>query len=105
MFRIYGVSPSEWNGGFAYLKRLPVSYLKIDREFVQDIWHRDLGQHVVSAVVNPATAFGMRTVAEGAEDNATVEPLQNPGASYSWVTSLVVPHLRESHSTNNEPTN
>jgi EAL domain-containing protein (putative c-di-GMP-specific phosphodiesterase class I) len=37
---------------------------------------------VVSAVVNLATAFGMRTVAEGAEDNATVELLKNLGVNY-----------------------
>jgi PAS domain S-box-containing protein len=69
-------------GGFAYLKRLPVSYLKIDREFVQDICTETSSQHVVSAVVNLATAFGMRTVAEGAEDNATVELLKNLGVNY-----------------------
>jgi EAL domain-containing protein (putative c-di-GMP-specific phosphodiesterase class I) len=69
-------------GGFAYLKRLPVSYLKIDREFVQDICTEVSSQHVVSAVVNLAKAFGMHTVAEGAEDDATVELLKNLGVNY-----------------------
>jgi PAS domain S-box-containing protein len=69
-------------GGFAYLKRLAVSYLKIDREFVQDICTETSSQHVVSAVVNLAKAFGMRTVAEGAEDDATVELLKNLGVNY-----------------------
>ncbi len=69
-------------GGFAYLKRLPVSYLKIDREFVQDICTETSSQHVVSAVVNLAKAFGMHTVAEGAEDSATVELLKNLGVNY-----------------------
>ncbi len=68
-------------GGFAYLKRLPVSYLKIDREFVQDLCTEMSSQHVVSAVVNLAQAFGMRTVAEGAEDEATVELLRNLGVN------------------------
>ena len=69
-------------GGFAYLKRLPVSYLKIDREFVQDICTETSSQHVVSAVVNLAKAFGMHTVAEGAEDDATVKLLKNLGVTY-----------------------
>jgi PAS domain S-box-containing protein len=69
-------------GGFAYLKRLSVSYLKIDREFVQDLCREMSSQHVVSAVVNLAKAFGMRTVAEGAEDRATVELLKNLGVNY-----------------------
>ncbi len=69
-------------GGFAYLKRLPVSYLKIDREFVQDLCREMSSQHVVSAVVNLATAFGMLTVAEGAEDDATLGLLKKLGVNY-----------------------
>jgi EAL domain-containing protein (putative c-di-GMP-specific phosphodiesterase class I) len=69
-------------GGFAYLKRLPVSYLKIDREFVQDLCTEMSSQHVVSAVVNLATAFGMLTVAEGAEDDATLGLLKKLGVNY-----------------------
>jgi PAS domain S-box-containing protein len=69
-------------GGLAYLKRLPVSYLKIDREFVQDLCMEMSSQHVVSAVVNLAKAFGMLTVAEGAEDNATLSVLKNLGVNY-----------------------
>jgi EAL domain-containing protein (putative c-di-GMP-specific phosphodiesterase class I) len=69
-------------GGFAYLKHLPVSYLKIDREFVQDLCTEMSSQHVVSAVVNLATAFGMHTVAEGAEDHATLDLLKSLGVNY-----------------------
>ncbi len=58
-------------GGFAHLKRLAVSYLKIDREFVSDLVDEASSRHVVSAVVSLAHAFNMRTVAEGAEDDAT----------------------------------
>jgi PAS domain S-box-containing protein len=77
-------------GGFAYLKRLPVSYLKIDRDFVQDLCVETSSQHVVSAVVNLAKAFGMSTVAEGAEDNATVVLLKDLGVNY--VQGYVVGH-------------
>lgn len=92
-------------GGFAYLKRLPVSYLKIDREFVQDICTEVSSQHVVSAVVNLAKAFGMHTVAEGAEDDATVELLKNLGVNYvqGYVVGRPSPHER--HYRNNGPTN
>jgi PAS domain S-box-containing protein len=92
-------------GGFAYLKRLPVSYLKIDREFVQDLCIEMSSQHVVSAVVNLAKAFGMHTVAEGAEDDATVELLRNLGVNY--VQGFVVgrPALARETLMNNGPTN
>ncbi len=69
-------------GGFAYLKRLPVSYLKIDREFVSDLADEMSSQHVVSAVVNLAKAFGMVTIAEGAEDEITLELLEQLGVHH-----------------------
>jgi PAS domain S-box-containing protein len=69
-------------GGFNYLKRLPVSYIKIDREFVRDLCDEVSSQHVVSAVVNLAKAFGMQTVAEGAEDDATLRLLRELGVDH-----------------------
>ena len=66
-------------GGFAYLKRLPVSYLKIDREFVRDLPQEASSRHVVSAVVSLAKAFSLTTVAEAAEDEATLELLRELG--------------------------
>jgi PAS domain S-box-containing protein len=66
-------------GGFAYLKRLPVSFLKIDRQFVCDLTQEASSRHVVSAVVSLAKAFSMQTVAEGAEDDATLEVLKELG--------------------------
>ena len=66
-------------GGFAYLKRLPVSYLKIDGEFVRDLPQEASSRHVVSAVVSLAKAFSLTTVAEAAEDEATIELLKELG--------------------------
>jgi EAL domain-containing protein (putative c-di-GMP-specific phosphodiesterase class I) len=66
-------------GGFAYLKRLPVAYLKIDREFVCDLVQESSSRHVVSAVVSLAKAFSLTTVAEAAEDDATLELLRELG--------------------------
>jgi PAS domain S-box-containing protein len=69
-------------GGFNYLKRLPVSYIKIDREFVRDLRDELPSQHVVSAVVNLAKAFGMQTIAEGAEDDETLRLLRELGVNH-----------------------
>ncbi len=68
--------------GFAYLKRLPVSYLKIDREFVQDLHEEISSRYVVSAVVSLAKAFGMDTVAEGAENDETLRLLKELGVDH-----------------------
>ncbi len=66
-------------GGFAYLKRLPVSYLKIDREFVRDLPQEASSRHVVSAVVSLAKAFSLQTVAEAVENAAALELLKQLG--------------------------
>ncbi len=66
-------------GGFAYLKRLPVSVLKIDREFVRDLGEEASSRHVVAAVVSLAKAFGLSTTAEGPETTATLDLLRELG--------------------------
>jgi EAL domain-containing protein (putative c-di-GMP-specific phosphodiesterase class I) len=66
-------------GGFRYLKHLPVDYLKIDIEFVSDLVTNKASQHVVAAVVSLAAGFGLETVAEGVEDDETLELLREMG--------------------------
>ncbi len=69
-------------GSFTYLKRLPISYLKIDMEFVRDLVKNPANQHVVRAIVSLANAFGLHTVAEGVEDEATLHLLRDEGVDY-----------------------
>ena len=66
-------------GGFGYLKNLPVDYLKIDVEFVRDVRTNEASRHVVQAVVGLAAAFGQRTVAEGVEDDRTLQMIREMG--------------------------
>jgi PAS domain S-box-containing protein len=69
-------------GGFSYLKRLPVDFLKIDVEFVRDIATNVASRHVVDAVVGLARAFGQKTVAEGVEDDETLRIVKALGVDY-----------------------
>lgn len=66
-------------GSFTHLKTLPVDYLKIDVEFVRDLGSNRANQHLVKAVVNLAHGFGKQTIAEGVEDEWTVELLREYG--------------------------
>jgi PAS domain S-box-containing protein len=80
-------------GGFSYLKRLPLGYLKIDIEFVRDLVTDEGSQQVVQAVVALARGFGLKTVAEGVEDAHTLALLQGYGVDYAqgYHTGLPAP--------------
>ncbi|MGZ4711130.1 MAG: EAL domain-containing protein, partial [Acidimicrobiales bacterium] len=51
----------------AYLKRLPVDEVKIDRSFVSDLDDDGANTSLVAAVVAIAASLGISTVAEGVE--------------------------------------
>jgi EAL domain-containing protein (putative c-di-GMP-specific phosphodiesterase class I) len=70
-------------GGFAYLKRLPVTCLKIDIQFVRDLVTNPQSQHVVKAIVMLAQGFGRETIAEGVETQATLDLLAEYGVNYA----------------------
>ncbi len=66
-------------GGFTYLKQLHIDELKIDVEFVRDVTTNPASRHVIAAVVSLAHAFGLRTVGEGVEDQATLDVVRELG--------------------------
>jgi EAL domain-containing protein (putative c-di-GMP-specific phosphodiesterase class I) len=70
-------------GSFTYLKRLPVDYLKIDIEFTRDLQSSVANRHVIRAIVSLAHAFGLQTIAEGVEDEATLELLREDGVDFA----------------------
>jgi PAS domain S-box-containing protein len=78
-------------GSFRYLKALPVDLLKIDMDFVRDLPTNDASQHVVKAVVSLARDFGQRTVAEGVEDEATIELLRDFGVDFAQGYAIARP--------------
>jgi diguanylate cyclase (GGDEF)-like protein len=68
---------------FAYLKHLPVDYLKIDGAFVRDMTGQPIDFEIVCAINNIAHALGMKTVAEFVEDEHTLSQLQEIGVDYA----------------------
>lgn len=87
-FRAMGVTISMDDYGtgqstLSYLKRLPLSELKIDRSFVQHA-HRDRGDAVlVRSTVDLAHELGLRVVAEGVEEPECLAFLRQIGCDYA----------------------
>ena len=66
-------------GSFTYLKHLPVSYIKIDMQFVSDLVSNPSDRQVVKAIVDVARNFEIKTIAEGVESQETLEVLAGLG--------------------------
>ena len=67
---------------FSYLKQLPADLLKIDGSFIVNMNSHPANVAIVEAIVNLAGNLGMQTIAEWAEDTATVQTLTEIGVDY-----------------------
>ncbi|GAB4358845.1 MAG: hypothetical protein Kow0073_17570 [Immundisolibacter sp.] len=67
---------------FAYLKHLPVDYLKLDGSFVRDITREPIDRAMVEAIQRLSSIMGFETIAEFVEDTATLELLRRIGVNY-----------------------
>jgi diguanylate cyclase (GGDEF)-like protein/PAS domain S-box-containing protein len=78
----YRFSLDDFGTGYsslAYLKRLPVHELKIDRTFVRDLDMDSDNAALVLAILSIARRFGIHTVAEGVETQAQADFLVRHG--------------------------
>jgi diguanylate cyclase (GGDEF)-like protein len=63
----------------AYLSRLPVDTLKIDRAFVHGMTKQDRDRSIVSAILSLARALRLKVIAEGVETEADATILRDLG--------------------------
>ncbi|GAX88248.1 conserved hypothetical protein [Lebetimonas natsushimae] len=66
----------------AYLKKLPISALKIDMTFVKDILKDEEDEQIVKAIISMAKSLNKKTIAEGAETKEIVDELKKLGVDY-----------------------
>jgi diguanylate cyclase (GGDEF)-like protein/PAS domain S-box-containing protein len=62
---------------FSWLRQLPVDVLKIDKEFVGELGHREQSGFLVATIIDLAHNLGLRTVAEGIERTAQLDRLRD----------------------------
>ncbi len=68
---------------FAYLKNLPVDFLKIDGVFVKDILHDPMDLAMVKSINEIGHVMGKQTIAEFVENDAILEKLRDIGVDYA----------------------
>ncbi|HJW81925.1 MAG TPA: EAL domain-containing protein, partial [Acidiferrobacterales bacterium] len=68
---------------FSYLRSLPVDYLKIDGQFVRGMPEDPVNRTLVGNINDIGHLLGKQTIAEYAEDAATIEMLRALGVDYA----------------------
>lgn len=84
----FGVGMSS----FAYLKNLPVDFLKIDGGFVKDILSDPIDRAMVEMINRIAQVMGKATIAEFVENEQVHETLKDIGVNYVQGYSIAKPH-------------
>ena len=82
---------------FAYIKYLPVDYLKIDGGFVADLEQDATASAVVAAINEMGHVLGIQTVAEHVENATTLELMRDIGVDYVQGFALGEPVPLPSH--------
>jgi EAL domain-containing protein (putative c-di-GMP-specific phosphodiesterase class I) len=67
----------------AYLQRLPIIGLKIDRSFVEHLDRDERALEVVRSIVALATSFGLDTTAEGVENEEQARIVAELGVTFA----------------------
>lgn len=78
----FNVAIDDFGTGYsslAYLKKLPVSVLKIDRAFIRELETNPQDQKLTETVIAMASHFAFSTVAEGVEEEAQLQLLEAMG--------------------------
>ena len=79
------ISMDDFGTGFSslsYLKKFPLTTLKIDQSFVRDIeWNED-DQEITRAIIAMGKSLSLATLAEGVENEEQLKLLQGYGCDY-----------------------
>jgi EAL domain-containing protein (putative c-di-GMP-specific phosphodiesterase class I) len=67
----------------SYFKLIPATELKIDRSFVSSMMSDEQDMELVKIMIHIAHKFGLRVVAEGVEDRASLDALCELGCDFA----------------------
>ncbi len=92
----FSIALDDFGTGYSslsYLRLLPVSRLKIDREFIRQLTHNDNDAVLVRAVIAMAHTLGLPVVAEGVETAEQLAFLRSNGCEsfQGWLFAKALP--------------
>ena len=67
----------------SYLKRLPATYLKIDKTFIDDMINDYKAEQLVQNIINMGHGLGMKIIAEGIEHKEQAKILADMGCDFA----------------------
>ncbi len=67
---------------FSYLKKIPASYLKIDRSIIINVAQNIEDQRITKAIIDLGHTLGMQIIVEGIEDKKMYEMVKSLGCDY-----------------------
>jgi diguanylate cyclase (GGDEF)-like protein/PAS domain S-box-containing protein len=76
---------------FMYLKNLPVDYLKIDGQFIQNVTTDHVDRAMVEAITQVGHAMGIKTIAERVDSPEVLACLAEIGVEYAQGFYIAVP--------------
>jgi EAL domain-containing protein (putative c-di-GMP-specific phosphodiesterase class I) len=92
----FSLSIDDFGTGYsslAYLQKMPVAELKIDRAFVRNVRHGSDGAALLESTIAMGHRLGLSVVAEGAEDAEEWALLRDIGCDYAqgWFAARPMP--------------
>ena len=91
------------HSSFAYLKSMPVDFIKIDGQFVRDITTDPIDMAMVRAINEIAQIMGKKTIAEFVENEQILKQLKLIGIDFVQGYHIARPVSLDEFSTNNSP--
>jgi len=80
------ISIDDFGTGYSslsYFKKIPADELKIDKSFVMGMLTDEANQRLVQTIINLAHQFNLNVVAEGVENQASLDLLARMGCNYA----------------------
>lgn len=68
---------------FSYMTQLPLTYIKLDGAYIQELHKNQKNRAFIESVVIMASAFGMQTIAEFVQSEADLRVLEEIGVDYA----------------------